>query len=215
MINLIHGDCVELMREMDDNSFDLAVVDPPYGINIVTSMTKANQSSSMYSHAWTQDDEDDVEWDGAIPSSEYFEQLQRVSKHQIIWGGNYFIDHLSNTKCMLVWDKNNGTNPMADCELAWTSFDKPVRKFTMHHFNAGYGTKIHPTQKPVKLYEWIFDLFAQDGWKILDTHLGSGSIAIAAHNMRLELTGIEINQKYFQRASQRLTDHQRQLSLPW
>ena len=104
---------------------------------------------------------------------------------------------------------------MSDCELAWTSFDKPVRKFTMHHFNSGYGTKIHPTQKPIKLYEWIFDLFVQEGWTILDTHLGSGSIAIAAHNMRLHLTCIEINQKYFQRASQRLTDHQRQLSFPW
>jgi len=116
---------------------------------------------------------------------------------------------------MLVWDKNNGTNPMADCELAWTNLNSSVRKFTMHHFNAGYGKKIHPTQKPIQLYQWIFDRFTKQGWRILDTHLGSGSSAIAAHDCGLEFVGLELDGDYFQAAKERLETHQRQLTLPW
>ena len=208
-INLHLGCSLEAMKGMSDNTYDLAVVDPPYGINIVTEMNKDRKGTSMYRHSW---DECGApkSWDSEIPPPEYFQQLKRVSKHQIIWGGNYFLDYLGNTKCFLVWNKMNGTNPMADCELAWASFDKPVRMFNMHHFSKGYGKKIHPTQKPVALYSWIFDRFTQPGMKILDTHLGSGSIALAAHDHRLDLDAWEIDEDYHRAATSRLDEHQRQ-----
>lgn len=211
-ITIHNADCLPAMREMPDDFFDLAIVDPPYGINIVRSMEKDKSSSSMFSHSWASYNAN-KNWDSEIPSSEYFEQLQRISKNQIIWGGNYFIENLSNTKCFLIWDKNNGTNPLADCELAWTSFNKPVRKFTMHHFESGYDTKIHPTQKPVALYTWLLDNYAKQGDRILDTHIGSGSIAIACHNMGFDLVGYELDEDYYNAALNRLHDHQQQLRL--
>ena len=148
-INLYNADCMQALRQMSDNQYDLAIVDPPYGINIVTSMAQSHHSSSMYSTSCI--DAHKTEWDAAIPDAEYFEQVQRVSRHQVIWGGNYFLDYLGNTRCLLIWDKNNGTNPLADAEIAWTNLDRPVRRFTMHHFESGYGKKIHPTQNPVRL----------------------------------------------------------------
>ena len=214
MINLIHGDCMEYMATLKDNEFDLAVVDPPYGIKINTQIKK----SSFYK-CDVNDKAIDHEWDDQIPSPKYFEELMRVSKYQIIWGGNYFLDYLSNTRCMLVWDKNNGTNPMADCELAWTNLNSAVRKFTYHHLQESgpnnQTNRIHPTQKPVRLYQWIFDKYAKKGWRILDTHLGSGSSAIAAHDSGLDFVGIELDGDYFQAAKDRLERHQLQLQLPW
>ena len=157
-------------------------------------------------------------WDDGIPSKQYFDELKRVSENQIIWGGNYFLDYLSNTRCMLVWDKMNGTNRISDCELAWTSFDSSVRRFQWHHFtNAGRSAlkvkRIHPTQKPISLYTWILQNYAKEGDTILDTHLGSGSIAIACHDMGFDLTAYEIDEEYFAAASNRLKQHQRQLKL--
>ena len=108
-------------------------------------------------------------WDDAIPKKEYFAELFRVSKNQIIWGGNYFLDYLGATRCFCIWDKMNGTNPMADAELAWASFERSVRMFRMHHFSAGYESKIHPTQKPVALYNWLLTNYAKKGQRILDT----------------------------------------------
>jgi len=208
MIELLNCDCMEYMKTVDDDAFDLAIVDPPYGIGIVQQMEKtiASASSMMKgSNGIT-----GGHWDDAIPTAEYFAELKRVSKHQIIWGGNYFLDHLGATRCFLVWDKMNGTNPMADAELAWTSFKSSVRMFRMHHFSAGYDAKTHPTQKPVKLYEWLLKNYAKQGDKILDTHLGSGSSAIAAHNMKFDFTGMELDEKYFNDAKQRLNEHQKQ-----
>ena len=208
MINLIHGDCMEYMATLKDNEFDLAVVDPPYGIK---------QHKGISYGKYARDIHKEKDWDNDIPSQKYFEELMRVSKNQIIWGGNYFLDYLSNTRCMLVWDKHNGSNPMSDCELAWTSFTSSVRKFTYSHIqdhNAGIK-RIHPTQKPIQLYQWIFDKYAQKGWRILDTHLGSGSSAIAAHDCGLEFVGVELDGDYFKAAKERLEYHQRQLSLPW
>jgi len=211
MINLYLGDSLEAMRAMDDNTYDIAIVDPPYGINIVKHMVHDQQSTSMYGQSWQNNN--NALWDSEIPPPEYFTELRRVSRNQIIWGGNYFIDYLSNTKCMLVWNKHNGGNPLADCELAWTSYNKPVRMFTMHHFAAGYGKKIHPTQKPVALYQWILDLYAKPGDRILDTHLGSGSIAIACHNAGYALDAWEISPEYHANAVARFNEHTRQLRL--
>lgn len=207
-INLYNTDCMQALRDMPDNMYDLAIVDPPYGINIVSQIKK----STFYKTA-VGSEKLQTEWDSHIPSAEYFEHLQRVSKYQVIWGGNYFLDHLGQTRCMLIWDKHNGTNPLADAEIAWTNLDRPVRKFTMHHFSSGYGTKIHPTQKPVRLYEWILQTFAKPTDRILDTHLGSGSIALACHTMGYSLDAYEIDAEYFAAASARLHEHQRQIKL--
>jgi len=211
-INLHHADCMQALRQMSDNQYDFAIVDPPYGINIVSRMAQSQSSSSMYTSS-SAVYQHDTEWDSAIPSAEYFEQIQRVSRHQVIWGGNYFLDHLGAARCMLIWDKKNGTNPLADAELAWTNLDRPVRRFTMHHFESGYDKKIHPTQKPVRLYEWILETFAKPTDTILDTHLGSGSIALACHNTGHSLDAYEIDAEYHAAAQARLHEHQRQMRL--
>ena len=208
-INKIHNqDCLEAMREMSDNQFDLAIVDPPYGINIVSEFKKTTNSSSSMMKGMN--GIFGSEWDNATPTEEYFTNLKRVSKNQIIWGGNYFLDYLNSTRCFLSWDKMNGTNNMADFELAWTSFNKSCRRFSMHHFSKGYGKKIHPTQKPVKLYEWLLMNYANEGDKILDTHLGSGSIAIACDNLGYDLTGYELDKEYYDNAIKRIKNHQAQ-----
>lgn len=208
---LIHGDCEEFMRDLPDKFFDLAVCDPPYGIGIVQQMEKTVKSKSSMmklSKGIT-----GGHWDNKIPDSAYFEELKRVSKNQIIWGGNYFLDYLGSTRCFCVWDKMNGTNPMADAELAWTSFAGSVRMFRMHHFSAGYDEKIHPTQKPVKLYEWILKNYAKPGQTILDTHGGSMSSVIAALNMGFEITCIEKDDDYFNAAVERVIKSQQQQKL--
>ena len=209
-INLYCGDSLQAMREMDDNQYDLAIVDPPYGIQITNELKSGFKTDCIISSS-------DKDWDNEIPPPEYFVELMRVSKNQIIWGGNYFLDYLYNTRCMLVWDKNNGSNNMADCELAWTSFHTSVRKFTWHHLQ-GTGpikkpSRIHPTQKPVSLYLWLLDKYAKKGDRILDTHLGSGSIAIACHDMGFDLDGWELDTDYYHSAVQRFENHTKQIQL--
>jgi|TARA_B110000908_G_C10007316_1_gene336910 site-specific DNA-methyltransferase (adenine-specific) len=203
MIDLKNIDCLEAMKQMDDNQFDLAIVDPPYGINITNSgWVKTNKNLKTKNH-----------WDNETPNKNYFDELKRVSKNQIIWGGNYFLDNLTNTRCFLIWDKQIGEcTSFASSELAWTSFDKSTKTFYEHP--AKYGKeKIHPTQKPVKLYEWLLDNYANEGDKILDTHLGSGSISLACHNRGFDLTGFEIDSEYYNNAVERLRVHQSQLTM--
>ena len=208
-MNLYNQDCLPAMKEMPDNEFSLAIVDPPYGIDIVDQFKKTIKSeSSMFN--LSKGIKGSSEWDKNIPKKEYFDELLRVSKDQIIWGGNYFISYLKNTRCMCIWDKMNGTNPMADAEIAWTSFDKSTRMFRMHHFSAGYGVKIHPTQKPVALYKWLLTNYAKPGQTILDTHLGSGSIAIACDVFGFDLTAFEIDGEYIEAATDRLIRHRTQ-----
>ena len=201
-LDLRLGDCMDVMKTFPDGYFDLAIVDPPYGIGIVSQFKKTTESKRSMMRGMN--GINGSEWDSAPPDGQYFAELRRVSKHQIIWGGNYFLDHLTATRCFLSWDKMNGTNNMADFELAWTSFDGSCRRFAMHHFSAGYDAKIHPTQKPVPLYKWILANFAKPGQRVLDTHMGSGSIAIAAHYYGVHLTAREIDPEYYEKAVARI-----------
>ena len=207
-LTITNEDNMQLMSRYPDNYFDIAIVDPPYGIGAAKQIDLGN-SNKKVKHK-TKD------WDNIIPTAEYFDELFRVSKNQIIWGGNYFIEHLKNTRCFIVWNKENGTNNMADCELAWSSFETSVRMYTGHIFkgigNSNYVT-IHPTQKPVALYKWLLDKYAKEGDKILDTHLGSGSIALACHDYGFELTACELDEEYYEKAVQRIKQHVSQQKL--
>tara|TARA_R100001440_G_scaffold2727_1_gene7499 strand:+ start:354 stop:1001 length:648 start_codon:yes stop_codon:yes gene_type:complete len=214
MINITNEDNMELMSRYEDNHFDLAIVDPPYGIN--ANLKRADTGKNKHIK---QKDYHVGDWDNEIPNKEYFKELKRVSKNQIIWGGNYFLDYLKATSCFIVWDKKNGENYYADCELAWTSFKTSVRKFEWrwHGFlqqnMKDKQERIHPTEKPIKLYEWILMNYAKEGDKILDTHLGSGSIAIACNNLGFDLTASELDKEYYDAAMKRLKEHQSQLRI--
>lgn len=201
MINLHLGDCLEAMRQMPDKCYDLAIVDPPYGLkNRTTGGTTGgrNSQSKFKKH----------DWDNDIPPNEYFQELKRVSKNQIIWGGNYF--PLSHYRCFIVWDKMTYIPTMSQVELAYTSFDFPARYIQI---NSNQKDRFHPTQKPVALYRWILEHYAKEGDKILDTHLGSGSIAIACHDMKYDLDAWELDVEYYTSAKKRLETHQQQLQL--
>ena len=204
----ITNECnMELMSRYEDNHFDLAIVDPPYGIDI-TKMDLGNGKNKKYKKG--------KKWDNETPNLEYFKELQRVSKNQIIWGGNYFADKLSPSRCYIFWDKGiNGDCDFADGELAWCSFDKVLRIAPIRYkgFLGADKVRIHPTQKPVKLYEWILMNYAKEGDKILDTHLGSGSIALACHNLGYDLTACELDKEYYEAALKRIKRHQQQIQM--
>ena len=247
-ITLIHGDCMEYLRSLPDNAFDLAVVDPPYGDGnfqtppsqksnearwggVVqplqeTDGTDSERGSTVtrepsqlraltgrfqrYSRQlppqYTDNQPKGIWWDIA-PSQEYFDELFRVSKNQIIWGGNYF--NLPPTRCFLIWRKLSISEKfsMAMCEYAWTSFNANAKVFECVPQGTKKDPRFHPTQKPIKLYQWILERYAKDGDKILDTHLGSGSSAIAAQSLGLEFVGLEIDGEYYEKAKQRLINH--------
>jgi len=189
---------MDLMRDTPDNHFDLAIVDPPYGIGI---------SSNPVRQA-----HDKKEWDSTIPDAKYFAELCRVSKNQIIWGGNYFLDHLGNSQGFFVWDKRQPHDfSLAMCELAWSSIQKPAKMFSLSVLSE--RGKQHPTQKPVKLYDWLLTHNAEPGQRILDTHMGSGSIAIACHYFGAYLTATEIDEDYFKAACERIENETRQMNL--
>lgn len=207
-------DCLEAIRKMKDNEFDLAVVDVPYGIG--ESGEKNHTRSCL---AKSQDYKPFAGKDLQSPNKEYFEQLFRVSKNQIVWGANHFISKMPiDSHCWLVWDKENGENDFADCELAWTSFDSAVRIFRFRWQGMLQGNmaekeqRIHPTQKPVALYAWIFNRYAKPGDKILDTHLGSGSSRIAAYDAGLDFVGFEIDKEYFDKQEERFAAYTAQMS---
>jgi site-specific DNA-methyltransferase (adenine-specific) len=205
-LTITNEDNMALMARYPDNYFELAIVDPPYGINMAKGIEVGK---------WKRKIHNEKKWDVEIPPKKYFNELFRVSKNQIIWGGNYFIEHLKNTRCFIFWDKKNGDNFMSDGELAWTSFDSSVRRFQYNHiqeYNAGID-RIHPTQKPVALYKWLLDKYAKDGDKILDTHLGSGSIALACHDYGFELTACELDTEYYEKAVERIKNHVAQQKL--
>ena len=212
-INIFNRDCMDAMKEMNDDAFDLAIVDPPYGIGESNGKNHSRGVRAISKKYKIKD------WDNTIPPREYFDELRRVSRFQIIWGGNYFLDYLTSTPSFIVWNKINGDNDFADCEIAWTSFRTAVRMFSFRWSGMLQGdmknkeNRIHPTQKPVRLYQWILEKYAKPNWKILDTHIGSGSIAIACHDLGFDLTGYEIDSDYYNDCMKRLNEHQRQLKL--
>ena len=207
---------MELMARYEDNHFDLAIVDPPYGIKETGTGRNCYDKRRPHIKTIRKEKYKKKEWDNETPKQEYFDELKRVSKNQIIWGANYFIKYLNNSSMGWVfWDKKTEKQDFSDGELAYTSFDRALKKYRIHKFDATRGGKdcIHPTQKPVKLYEWLLMNYAKDGDKILDTHLGSGSIAIACHNLDYELTACELDKDYFDSAMKRINNHTAQLKL--
>jgi site-specific DNA-methyltransferase (adenine-specific) len=201
IIELFNQDCMDGMARYPDKHFELAICDPPYGISVNMNMGRRKGKRKRH---------EDKDWDESIPTADYFIELARVSKNQIIWGGNYF--PLPQSKCFIIWDKAETMygRDFAECEFAWGSFDKSARIFKQ---SPNQSDRIHPTQKPVKLYKWLLTNYAKPGDKILDTHLGSGSIAIACHDMGFDLTGYEIDKDYYDAACKRLKNHQMQATL--
>ena len=235
-ITITNEDNMELMARYPDNYFELAIVDPPYGIgessknrNGVTKIKDKRNGRISY----VKTDNEIKDWDKNPPQVEYFMELQRISKNQIIFGANHFIELIpnANSSSWFVWDKCNGTSDFADCELAWTSFKSAVRQFrfmwsgmfqgkqsfTKGHIFEGnlslHEKRIHKTHKPVIIYKWLLDKYAKQGDKILDTHLGSGSIAIACHDYGFELTACELDSEYYEKAIQRIKNHTNQQKL--
>lgn len=235
MTQAFNMDCMEAMRQFTDKFFDLAIVDPPYGINAANmqmgsspNRPKKNGSGPAIStavklkgrlnqgHGKLKNrilNNSSIEWDNSIPNDEYFQELFRVSKNQIIWGGNYF--PLPPTRCVLCWDKRQPWENFSQWEMAWTSFDSPAALFSYSNTGcANAEPKIHPTQKPVALYRWLLKRYGgSPGGTILDTHLGSGSSRIAAHQMGFEFYGYELNTEYFEEQEKRFNLHASQLSI--
>ena len=201
-MNITNEDNIELMARYEDNYFDLAIVDPPYGINA------GKMTMGSGKHQFTKG----KDWDNAIPTDEYFTELFRVSKEQIIWGGNYFDLPLNNN--WIIWDKLNPNLSFSEAELAWCSINKNVRIFKRLSTMPDNDTKKqHPTQKPIELYRWLLDRYGEKGQTILDTHLGSGSIAVACDDMGFNLVACEIDPEYVKIAEKRLKIAQMQTRL--
>jgi len=202
VINLHNMDCMEAMRGMPDKAYSLAICDPPYGIET------RGHAQDRFRGGMQLATVNDMK-----PTKEYFNELLRVSENQIIWGYNHLSNMLPSCREFVFWYKRQPVVTFADGELAWTSFQKTAKCFDYAFGLANQenkGVKIHPTQKPVKLYEWLLKNYAKPGDRILDTHLGSGSIAIACHNMGFDLDGYEIDKDYYNAAVKRLNDHKRQ-----
>jgi len=218
MIEILNIDCMTYMAGLPDKAFELAIVDPPYGIG----MSKGTFTYSEKKGISSKRNYVAKQWDGTRPSGEYFMELQRISNNQIICGGNYFADLLPASRGWVYWDKkitnDNNTN-FSDGELIWTSFDCILKKVTYDWIGFGYlnstekGTRIHPTQKPVFLYKWLLKNYAKEGDRILDTHLGSGSSAIAAYDGGFDFVGCEIDIDYYTAAKRRFEYHRMQLKL--
>tara|TARA_R110002020_G_scaffold163378_1_gene349409 strand:- start:124 stop:753 length:630 start_codon:yes stop_codon:yes gene_type:complete len=208
-MKITNEDNMELMARYEDNYFDLAIVDPPYAINRAgqeETFTK-NRKHKRKHHKQKQ-------WDNAIPNKDYFNELERVSKNQIIWGANYFVKHLTKgTMGWVVWFKGQIGLTMSDCELAYSSFQRATRVVNINRVDLLKQNTIHPTEKPIRLYQWLLDNYAEKGDKILDTHLGSGSIAIACHNLGYDLTACELDKEYYDAAIKRIEQHKAQQRL--
>lgn len=212
MVELLNIDCMDFMATCKDKQFQLSITDPPYGINIIESGQVGGEKCAKVSQYKKS------QWDNSIPPAEYFNELRRISENQIIWGGNYMIEYLTNTSCMLIWDKDN-TGNFADAEIAWTSFNSPVRIFKfrwngmLQENMKDKETRIHPTQKPVQLYKWLLKNYSKPTDKIIDTHLGSGSSAIAAYDFGCDFVGCEIDKDYYDAAVKRFENYKLQMKL--
>ena len=202
-INITNEDCMELLKRTPDNYYNLAICDPPYGIDLANmnmGIGNTPKASKIKNRKWKSKD-----WDKETPTKEYFEELKRVSKNQIIWGGNYF--DLGACGKFIIWDKEIPLGlSFSDCEYAYTSFIGANKMFRYSAYK-DKKNKFHPTQKPVKLYEWLLMNYAKEGDKILDTHLGSGSIALACHNLGFDLTACELDKDYYDASIKRIKNH--------
>jgi len=204
VIELLNMDCMEYMRGLKDKAFDLAIVDPPYSFNSGNDFTSRLKRYG------------DLSFNDNRPPPEYFRELMRVSVNQIIWGGNYFLSDLADTKCLLIWDKHQPVKTYARCEIAWTSFvDKHSDIIDLPYYGA-IGRDVnrqHPNQKPISLYQRLLKNYAKPGDRILDTHLGSGSSAIAAHYAGFEFVGMELDQDYYEAACKRFDQETKQQAM--
>lgn len=211
-IELLNCDCIEFMKGLEDNAFSLAIVDPPYGINL--NVNTGAQSGQQFGNAAAKKRTYLIKnWDKSIPNKDYFDELFRISNNQIIWGGNHMANYLPNKSGWIFWDKDNGNNDFSDGELAWTSFNKGLRKFKYTWNGMLQGNmknkeiRIHPTQKPVALYKWLLNNYAKENDKILDTHGGSMSIAIACYDLGFDLTLCELDEDYYKAGKKRFEAH--------
>lgn len=205
-MDLRNCDNMELMAQFEDKYFDFAVVDPPYGLDKKLSSGGGKMRNSPFKKLYR----DSSQWD-IVPTPEYWKELFRVSKNQIVFGANYFLEHLPSSRGFICWDKRQAMPTLSACELVWTSIDKPSKVYRKVSTDLD---RFHPTQKPVELYKFCLDYVkAEKGMKILDTHLGSGSIAIACHYAGLELTASEIDKGYFEKALKRIKDKTCQVEL--
>jgi site-specific DNA-methyltransferase (adenine-specific) len=206
--------CMEGMKEYPDKYFDLAIVDPPYGIG-----EDGRNNHTRGKLAKAKDYRSTSRYDNSIPDYTYFQELFRVSKNQIIWGGNYYIEFLKNTPCVIVWDKDNGESDFADCELAWTSFETAVRRFKfrwsgmLQEDMKNKEERIHPNHKPTALYKWLVKNYAKQGYKILDTHVGSASSLITFEDAGLDYVGFELDEIHYSNAVKRIEQYRKQLKL--
>ena len=203
-IAVYNCDCMDLLKQTPDNYYELSIVDPPYGIN-VTKMTLGNGKKKI--------NRGNSDWDSKTPDLKYFKELRRVSKNQVIWGANYMTENLPPSMGWIYWDKGTGLNDFSDGELAYTSFNRALRSYKVGWVGANAKDKdgrFHPTQKPVKLYEWQLMNYAKEGDKIVDTHRGSASLDIACHNLGFDLVTCEIDTDYFNDGNKRLKQHQQQ-----
>lgn len=225
-INFHNVDCMEFMAKVPDKFYDLAIVDPPYGIGESCGKNSSRNKGfgagvSKNKKITFSKDYGYKEWDKSPASLEYFKELKRISKHQVIWGANHFIQNIpnANSSCWIVWDKDNGKSDFADCELAYSSFKTAVRMFKfrwnglLQQDMKNKEIRIHPTQKPVALYKWLLTNYANQGDKILDTHGGSGSIAIACHDLKFDLDICELDKDYFDASLKRFNNHTAQTQL--
>jgi site-specific DNA-methyltransferase (adenine-specific) len=210
---IILGDCLEVMKQIPDKSIDLVLTDPPYGIGESGSK---NHSRGCIAET-TKFTE--LNWDNEIPKKEIFDEIFRISKNQIIFGGNYFVEYLKNTSCFIVWDKENGATDFADCELAWTSFKTATRQFKFRWQGMLQGNmknkekRYHPTQKPIELFRRILNDYSEEGMTILDPFAGSGTTAIACHDLKRNFICIEKEPEYHRIATERYETHKAQLTL--
>lgn len=201
-IKLLNCDCMEYMRSLPDNAFQLAVCDPPYGINIGNGLGNGRKGYKTHKS-----------WQMCSPGREYFDELRRVSRNQIIWGGNYFTDVLPPCDNWIIWDKKNPGLTFSEAELAWCSVHRKIRIFARCTTARDVCGRIHPTQKPVELYRWLLRNYAQPGDRILDTHLGSGSSAIAAYDLGFDFVGTEIDRSYYDATVKRVSEYAAQKRL--
>jgi len=210
MNELYNMDCMEGMKQFPDKYFELAIVDPPYGIDF-GNYNRTNKD--IHGNRYKANKYHNADWDKGTPTDEYFKELMRVSKNQIVWGGNYF--NLPPTQGFIFWYKRNPVDNFSDGEFAWTSFKKPAKCYDYMYFGNinAEPDRIHPTQKPVALYKWLLTNYAKQGDKILDTHVGSASSLIACYNYGFEYIGFEIDPDYYKAAKERLEAVKNQVSM--